>query len=45
MRLERIDARLVRWKFNLRPEEWISANDLRTALTEWHEGMFTGWKT
>lgn len=30
MRLERNDAKSVRWVCSLKPEEWISAKELRT---------------
>ena len=41
------DSRMVRWMFNVRPEDRISAVELRTRLKlkSMKGGMFTGWKT
>ena len=41
--LERIDAKMVRWMCNNRPEERIPAEEFRTRLKlEQHKQMFTG---
>ena len=41
------DSRMVRWMFNVRPEDRISTVELRTILKlkSMKGGMFTGWKT
>ena len=43
MRLERNGARLVRWVYNVRPEDRIYEKELNTSLkTEQHDGVVTG---